>query len=76
MLSLLSFIFISTSESVNVFTCRNCILGDDNITSYIIPVCQCVGLDEGILCERHVNSPCDATTYDPRTPGKIMIKRF
>ncbi|KAK6101743.1 EGF-like domain family protein [Brugia pahangi] len=43
-------------------------LDDDNRTSYIIPVCQCVGLDEGILCERHVNSPCDATTYDPRTP--------
>ncbi|KAL4003653.1 EGF-like domain family protein [Acanthocheilonema viteae] len=43
-------------------------LSDDNVTSYIIPVCQCVGLDEGILCERHVNSPCDATTYDPRTP--------
>ncbi|VDK82805.1 unnamed protein product [Litomosoides sigmodontis] len=43
-------------------------LGDDNTTSYIIPVCQCVGLDEGILCEKHVNSPCDATTYDPRTP--------
>ncbi|EFO26531.2 hypothetical protein LOAG_01951 [Loa loa] len=42
-------------------------LSDDN-TSYIIPVCQCVGLDEGILCERHVNSPCDATAYDPRTP--------
>uniref|UniRef100_A0A915Q2S2 EGF-like domain-containing protein n=1 Tax=Setaria digitata TaxID=48799 RepID=A0A915Q2S2_9BILA len=43
-------------------------LDEDNVTSYIIPVCQCVGLDEGILCENHVISPCDKSTYDPRTP--------
>ncbi|KAM3723613.1 Sperm transmembrane protein [Dirofilaria immitis] len=42
--------------------------GEESIISYIIPVCQCVGLDEGILCEKHVNSPCDASTYDSRTP--------
>lgn len=43
-------------------------LGKDNKTSYLIPVCQCIGLDEGILCEKHIKSPCDPSTYDPRTP--------
>ncbi|VDO25790.1 unnamed protein product [Onchocerca flexuosa] len=50
-------------------------LGEDNTTSYMIPVCQCVGLDEGILCEKHVNSPCDASTYDSRTPAPCMNRR-
>ncbi|VDN02688.1 unnamed protein product [Thelazia callipaeda] len=43
---------------------------EDEKFSMLLPVCQCVGLDEGMLCEKHIVSPCDATAYDSRTAAE------
>ncbi|VDM46713.1 unnamed protein product [Toxocara canis] len=36
--------------------------------SALLPACHCQGLDEGLLCEDAVRSPCDKTSFDPRGP--------
>uniref|UniRef100_A0A0N4UEE9 EGF-like domain-containing protein n=1 Tax=Dracunculus medinensis TaxID=318479 RepID=A0A0N4UEE9_DRAME len=43
---------------------------DDSKETILFPTCRCSGLDEGLLCQKHVASPCDPTSFDPRGHGE------